>query len=115
MSKSKRRGTAWESAIVTFLRDSYWPHAERRTLSGANDRGDIAGVIGVCIEAKDQARHSLAEWWGEAVKERDNSGSAIGVVWFKRRGKASARDGYVLMDGATFVKLLHDGEYGGQE
>jgi hypothetical protein len=33
-------------------------------------------------------------------------------VWFKRRGKASAGDAYVLMDGATFARLLREAGYG---
>ena len=47
MSASKSKGTAWETAIVRFLKDRGWPNAERRALGGANDRGDIAGVVGV--------------------------------------------------------------------
>ena len=106
MSAAKRKGTAWESAIVTHLRD--WGHraVERRALAGNLDRGDIAGIPGVVIEAKSAARIDLAGWLREAHIERDNDGAAVGVVWFKRRGKASAGDGYVLMDGATFTHLL---------
>ena len=112
MSAAKRKGTAWESAVVDYLRAQGWPHAELRNLSGAKDRGDIAGVIGVCIEAKNQARHSLAEWLDEARVEKANAGAAVGVVWFHRRGKSSAGDGFVLMSGHQFVEMLRDAGYG---
>lgn len=108
MSASKRKGTAWESAIVDYLRANGVPHAERRALGGAKDRGDIAGMPGVVVEAKSAARVELAAWLEEAKAERDNDGAAVGVVWFKRKGKGSAGDGYVLMDGATLMHLLRE-------
>lgn len=113
MSKERAKGTRWASAIVTYLKEQGWPYAELRNLSGAKDRGDIAGVIGVCIEAKNQNRQSLAEWLDEATVERDNDNAAVGVVWFHRVRKASPADGYVLMDGATLVQLLKEAGYQG--
>lgn len=112
MSKSRATGTKFESAIVDFLRDKGFIHAERRALSGNKDKGDIAGVLGIVIEAKSQARHSLAEWLDEAGQERDNAGADLGVVWFKRRGHTSAGKGYVLMSGEDLVWLLKSAGYG---
>lgn len=106
MSVSKRKGTAWESKIVDYLRDLGWVHAERRTLSGANDRGDIAGLPGVVIEAKSAARVELAAWQDEATREAGNAGASVGVVWFKRRGNTSPGSGFVLMTGDQFADLL---------
>ena len=106
MSKSRRKGTAWESAIVDYLRANGVPHAERRALNGAKDRGDIAGLPGVVIEAKSAARVELAAWLDEAEAERANDKADIGVVWFKRRGRACPGAGFVLMSGDTLVRLL---------
>lgn len=109
MSRSKARGTAWESAIVAYLRANGFPHAERRALNGAADRGDIAGVVGTVIEAKSHASYGgkLAGWLQEAETERRNDHHAdVGVVWHKRAGKASAGDGFVTMSGEQFVWLL---------
>lgn len=106
MNPGKQRGTRWETAIVTYLRDQGWVHAERRALAGSVDRGDIAGIIGVIIEAKNQARHSWAEWVDEALTEASHHPDDLGVVWAHRRGKGSPGDGYVVMDGATFTRLL---------
>jgi predicted lipoprotein len=113
MSKSRRVGTAWESAVVTYLRERGWPYAERRALAGSNDRGDIAGVVGVVIEAKSVARVELAAFLDEAHVEAANDRADMGVVWLKRRGRTSAREGYVVMDGETFTRLLSDAGYGG--
>lgn len=111
MSKSKRKGTAWESAVVDYLRTHGAPHAERRALNGTKDRGDIAGVPGVVIEAKSAARVELAAWLDEAEQERDNDKANIGVVWFKRRGRTNPGAAFVLMSGDTLVQLLTDAGY----
>lgn len=74
MSASKAKGTRWESAIVFFLHLAGWSQAERRTLNGAKDKGDISGIPGVVIEAKNQNRLSLAEWVDEAEREAGAAG-----------------------------------------
>lgn len=112
MSASRRAGTAWESAVVSYLQSRGWPHAERRALGGANDRGDIAGVVGVVIEAKAAKRVELAAFLDEALVEAANDRADMGVAWIKRRGRASAADGFVVMDGATYTRLLADAGYG---
>ena len=105
MSAARARGTAWESAVVSYLQARGYKHAERRALHGAKDRGDIAGIPGICIEAKNTARVDLAGWLDEARQEAAHAAD-LGVVWFKRRGKTSPGNGYVLMDGDTFTALL---------
>ena len=65
-----------------------------------------------CVEAKSQARHSLAEWVDEANAEGVNAGADIALVWAHRRGKGSAGDGYVVTDGATFTRLLRMAGFG---
>lgn len=111
MSASRAKGTRWESAIVTFLQSCGWPHVERRALNGAKDRGDIAGIPGVVIEAKSAARVELAAWLDEANAEALNDRAAYGVVWFKRRGRPDPGDGFVLMDGGSFIALLVEAGY----
>lgn len=108
---AKQAGTRWESAIVGYLVAQGWPHAERRARTGAQDKGDITGVVGVCIEAKDVSRIELARFANETAIETANAGAAIGAAWIKRRGKASPAEGYVLLDGATFTQLLKEAGY----
>lgn len=111
MSASKRKGTAWESAIVDYLRANGAPHAERRALAGARDRGDIAGIPGVVVEAKSAARVELAAWLDEAEAERANDHADLAVVWHKRRGKTSPGAGFVTMSGDTLMRLLSAAGY----
>ncbi|WP_309248665.1 hypothetical protein [Streptomyces sp. MNP-20] len=108
MSRSKAKGTAAETAVVRFLRAVGFTQAERRTLSGVQDRGDIAGLPGIVIEVKNCARVELAAWLAEAERERDNDGASLGVVFHKRRGKADPRDWFVTMSGLQFAALLRD-------
>jgi hypothetical protein len=65
----------------------------------------------VVIEAKDHGTLKFSQWISEAEKERLNAGASIGVVWAKWRGKASAGDAYVVMDGDTFMSLLNAAGY----
>ena len=109
---SKAKGTAWESAIAAFLQGHGWPYVERRSLAGALDRGDIAGIPGVVIEAKSVKTVALGAFLDEANAEAVNDHADFGVAWIKRRGKVSPGQGYVVMDGSTFVGLLFEAGYG---
>lgn len=108
MSRSKAKGTAAETAVVRFLQAAGFTQAERRTLNGAKDRGDIAGLPGVVIEVKNCARQELAAWVAEAERERDNDNATLGVVWHKRRGKTDPADWFVTMSGHQFAALLRE-------
>ena len=107
MSKQKQKGSRWESKIRDYLLDE-GVEVHRQPAHGVNDKGDLHIGTDVIVEAKDQARHSLAEWLDEALLEAHNAGRRVGVAWFHRRGKSQAKDGYVLCDGATFVYLLRE-------
>jgi hypothetical protein len=111
VSAAKRKGTSFETAIVEYLKTNGVPYAERRTLGGTKDRGDIAGIPGIIIEAKNCKTLDLAGWVTEAETERSNDGADYGAVWAKRRGKSSAGDGYVILTGEAFVRLLRDARY----
>src|SRR5215475_9119314 len=106
MSRARAKGTAAETAVVGYLQSMGFPHAERRALNGAKDRGDVAGIPATVIEVKNQVKAELAEWLKEAEAERDNDHAAWGVVWHRRRGKAFPGQWYVTMTGADFVQLL---------
>lgn len=106
MNKSKRKGTAWESAIVEYLK-TWFPWVERRALSGSSDKGDIAGIPGVVIEAKDAQRHELAAWMDETEAERKNANASIGLLVIKRRRK-KVEDAYAVMTLRQAVELIRD-------
>jgi hypothetical protein len=106
VSRSRSKGTAWETAICRYLVESGFPGVERRALAGVADRGDIAGLTDWVIEAKNCARTELGSWVDEAAIEAANADVPYGVVWHHRRGKGSPADGFVTMRGADFVQLL---------
>lgn len=109
-SAAKAKGSRWERDVVTYLRDNGFPHAERAYGAGRqDDRGDIAGVPGVVLEAKDCARHDLAGWISEARREQANAGAQYGVVVVKRRGHPAGR-AYCVMELEQLVRLLVERE-----
>lgn len=111
-SSAKAAGTRFESQQARFLAEALQSdHIERRAKSGARDRGDIAGVRHpgggrVVIECKDTAKLDLPGWLREAERERLNDGAEFGVAMFKKRGTAVPGEQYVVMDAATFARLL---------
>lgn len=110
-ASAKKAGTSWESEIVRALIAAGWPYAERRRLNGSYDRGDIAGVAGVVIEAKNTKAIDLAGALNEAIAEGVTANAAVAVAWIKKRGTASADGGYVVMDGHQFMQLLKKAGY----
>lgn len=112
MSKSRQKGTSWETALCRFLTEEGFPHVERRALAGTSDRGDIAGIPGWVLEAKNCRKVELAAWVDEAALEQANDGAEFSAVWHHRVGKAHPSAGYVTMSGATFVRLLRSAGYG---
>lgn len=109
---SKRKGTAAETAVVSYLRDHGFPWAERRALAGELDRGDIAGIPSAVIEVKNGARERLAAWVDEAELERVNDHATVAAVWHKRRGTTNPGRWFVTITGAQFTALLRDAGLG---
>lgn len=77
MSKQKQKGTAFETAIVRYLRDVLDDKSiDRMVLHGTADEGDITGVkfLGrdVVLECKDTRTLNLTEHLREAQAEAMN-------------------------------------------
>ncbi|GLZ62854.1 hypothetical protein [Micromonospora sp. NBRC 107095] len=85
-------GTAAESATVKYLHTAGFPHAERRSLRGALDAGDITGTPGVCWEVKggDAARTAsdltITRWMAELATETVNADADFGLLVVQRAG-----------------------------
>lgn len=105
MNPSKRKGTSWEVRLVQYLRDSGFPYVERRALEGKNDRGDISGIPGVVIEAKNAKRVELAQWVDEMVAEKANAKAQVGAVVFPRRSHRTGR-AYVVLELDDFLEMV---------
>ena len=107
-NRSRDKGTAGESAIVSYLQAQGFSACERRALHGAADKGDIAGLHDTVIEAKKANRIELSEWIKELDAEMHNANARFGAVWAWRRGKSSPADWYVVMPGHVFADLLRE-------
>jgi hypothetical protein len=103
---SKARGTAAETAVVGYFRRRGWIHAERRTLSGAHDKGDLAGVVGVCAEIKACKAMDLAGWMRELGVEQANAKATVGAVIAKKRGTTNPAEWYAVLTLRQFCDLL---------
>lgn len=75
MTKSKAKGTRAETECVKYLREHFYA-AERRTLSGSKDKGDIAGIPNCVGEIKAQVKQELAKWYRETLTEMVNADAA---------------------------------------
>lgn len=93
MTRSKQKGTAGESAVVSFLRTAGFPYAERLALQGSKDRGDITGIPGVVIEVKAADAYLLGTWMKETKTEQLNAGADFGFLTAKPRGVGNTRTG----------------------
>ena len=105
---SKQKGTAAESAIVTYLRGAGFAACERRALNGSTDRGDVAGIHSTVIEAKNCKVMDLSGWLAELAAEMRNDNARYGAVWHKKRGTTDPSQWYVTMTGAVFADLLKE-------
>ena len=72
MSKAKAKGTRAETDCVKYLRER-WSRVERRALSGAGDKGDIAGIPKTVGEVKAAVKVELRKWQQETLAEMANA------------------------------------------
>jgi hypothetical protein len=111
MSKQRAKGTAAETAVVRYLRDHGFPHAERRALHGTADKGDITGCGPVVFEVKNHKQLSLAEWVKELEAEMVNAGVDVGAVIAKKRGTTDPAEWYAILPTRILVSLLIEAGY----
>ena len=103
---SKAKGSSAERAVVKYLNENGYIYAERRLAGDSNDKGDIAGVNGVCFEVKNQQKMDLAGWIGELKVEMVNAKSQTGAVVHKRKGKTDVAEWYATMPFGLWVELI---------
>lgn len=110
VNKPRMKGTSAESAVVKFLQDNGFPYAERRSLNGATDKGDISGCLGLCIEVKYAgAGLKIGPWLTETQQERVNAGADYGILVVKPPGLGDRNTAYwyAIMVGAEFDRLCN--------
>lgn len=109
MSASTAKGTWFESRIVEWLSE-WFPRVERRAKTGAKDKGDIAGLLGVVIEAKNVKPTLLSVVFNTGTKELqrevDNAGAVLGLLAVKRPGTTDPGDCYWLLDPRHVARVI---------
>ena len=114
MNRSKQKGTAAETSVVRYLAENGFPHAERRSLAGINDRGDVTGIPNLVIEIKAQAKLEIPAWLRETAVETKNAKAEVGILVVKPKGVGDANVGkwWAIVELATMTDLLRDGGFG---
>jgi hypothetical protein len=110
-------GTAAESATVKYLAANGFPHAERRSLRGHLDAGDITGTPSVCWEVKGGEAAKMASdltitgWMAELAAETVNAKADVGVLVVQRRGVGPSNAGrwWAYMPAFQVGALITDG------
>lgn len=104
---AKRKGSAWETAIVTYIR-AFGLRAQRIPAGSEDDQADIfvAHPEWPAVQAKNCQKFELASWVREVNQQAVHASRTCGVVWVKKRGHTDPGEGYVIMDGATFMHLM---------
>lgn len=110
VNKPKQKGTAGESAVVSFLRLNGWPYAERLALQGGKDRGDVTGCPGLVWEVKAVQEYQFSAWLAETEVERDNAKADYGILVAKPRMVGATRTGqwYALMRQGAWWDLIRE-------
>jgi hypothetical protein len=109
MNKPREKGTMAESAVVGHLRENGFPYAERRSLKGSLDQGDVTGTPGLCWEVKyANGGLRLGTWMAETALEKLNSFAehAILVVKPPSLGVKSVPWWYAIMPLMEHEQLL---------
>jgi hypothetical protein len=111
---NKAKGTRWESAVRDFLSVRLGHRVERIPAGAAEDRGDLAGLPGVCVECKDVARVELSSIVDEAANEARNCGGGTLPVAVVKRRRRTTDDSYAVMPLWAWADL-YARAYPGQE
>jgi len=105
-SPQKRKGSAAELAVAKWLRKLGWIHAERSRAGWTDDRGDIDGMPGVCIEVKAEKKIDIPGYLRELEVEMANAQAWTGTVIVKRRGSTNVDDWYAVMPAKIWGELM---------
>lgn len=117
---NSRKGKTVERAVVTWLRDNGFPHAERAVRTGYSngdaygaDPGDITGTPGLVWQVTDRADIEqdavLRRRLVDAERQRAEASAEFGFLVVKRRRCADPGRWWVFMDAQYLHGLLHEG------
>ena len=111
MSKSKQKGTAWETECVRYLQGYTKHEFMRLPLVGTKDVGDIRCIdlpefVFECKNRKD-ALSSLSQIMRETEQERVNAEAGFAAAIVKRRNFGTG-GAYVVMELHNFAQLIKE-------
>ena len=109
VNRPRGKGTSAEALVVKYLASNGFPWAERRSLKGAQDWGDVTGTPGLVWEVKyANAGIRMGEWIGETCEERLNAKADHGILVLKPKGMGAAQiiHWYAAMIAWDFDELL---------
>ena len=107
----KRKGSDHELRIAKYLVERGWIHAERRVAGATLDKGDIYGIIGCVIEAKNEKRIDLSGYLKELDVEMKNAKAETGVVIVKKKGTTDVGQYYAVMPVSLWADLMKEAGY----
>lgn len=112
VNKPKNKGTAFETAVVRYLR---WaldePRIDRMALHGSQDVGDIANVYyngkPVVIECKNTKQPNTRKHWQQTEDEMGNADTNLGIlIWHKPGLGYSSREKIELQHVIVNTRML---------
>lgn len=114
MTRSRRSarqaGSRFEREVADYLADKIDDRIDRRTLTGARDKGDIGGLrhLGqkIAIECKNTSRINLGTWMNEAHTAMGNDDAGVGIIVHKRHGKGQPGDQWVTTTLDDLIALI---------
>lgn len=110
MSRSKQKGTKFESLIVAALQEHLGPEICRRTTNGHRDRGDVHGLyirgLRTVAELKNTKAAQLGSHWNEVEVERGHDDADVGLLIHKRHGKGQALDQWVTLTVRELLTII---------
>lgn len=103
---AKTKGAQTEQMFCDYAKQWGLLHIERRHLAGSNDKGDIAGWPGVCVEVKSGAKLDLPGWLAELDAEIRNANADTGFVAIRPKGKPHPSQWYAALPLPVLMRLM---------
>ena len=112
---SRIKGTKAESAVVAWLRDNGFPHADRQPGRGSRDQGDIDVCPGIIAEVKAYKLPGtglpgpalLAVWMRQTETERTHADADIAFLVVKRPGTTDVSRWLAYVTAWTLAELIY--------
>lgn len=99
-----RKGSAWRREVELLLVRAGFTTVVRGLGFAGDDILASRPGLTLSVEAKNHRALDLAEWIDQA--EGNAPDHAVAVVVAHRRGRAEPEDGYVVMSGRAFTRLV---------